>query len=231
MDEIVGLKQHIAELGVAEARVAAFEPASDRIFGQHHVDRKVLADVAQEFEVSEFFHPIEIVDQPRGVWPWVEVEEPAQLRLHAGDVGPQRLGRQQVAFLAFSAGVADHAGGAAHQGDGSMARPLKATQHHQRHQMADVQAVGRRVEANVDRPRPLHQKFRQIGVVGRLVDQPPPGKLGDDVSGEWRVESGEWRVTHHYEEILFFNELAKPLIRRATSVVDSIRSLLTWLSM
>ena len=65
--------------------------------------------------------------------------------------------REQVAFLALAAGVADHAGGPADQGDGPMPGLLKPPQDHQGHQVADVQAVGRRIEADVDRPRLLGQ--------------------------------------------------------------------------
>ena len=83
----------------------------------------------------------------------------------------ERVEREQVAFLALAAGVADHAGGPAHQRDRPMPGLLKAPQDHQRHQVADVQAVGRRIEADVDRPRLLDQQPRQIRVVGRLVDQ------------------------------------------------------------
>ena len=96
----------------------------------------------------------------------------------------KRLEREQVALLALAAGVADHAGGAADQGDGAMPGLLEPPQDHQRHQVADVQAVGRGIEAGVDRPRLLHQQPRQVRIVGRLVDQPAPGEFGDDVGHE-----------------------------------------------
>ena len=60
------------------------------------------------------------------------------------------LVREQIAFLALAAGIADHAGRAADDGDRRVAGLLEAPQHQQRQQMADVQAVGRGIEAGVD---------------------------------------------------------------------------------
>ena len=151
----------------------------------------------------------------------IEIEEAPQLRLHAGDVRPERFDREQLAFLALAAGVADHAGGPAHHGDRPMSGLLEPPQDHQRHQVADVQAVGRRVEAGVDRPRLLQQQLRQVRVVGGLVDQSAPGEFGDDVGGEGRGERGEGRgidVGRHWG-IFLFKEFTRPLISRAISVV------------
>ena len=69
VNEVVRLQQHVAEFGVAETRVSLHraEAAFDRVFGQHHVDGKVLADVAEEFEVAERADPIEVVDELRGI--------------------------------------------------------------------------------------------------------------------------------------------------------------------
>ena len=46
---VVGLQQHVAELGERDP-VLALEARLDRLLGQHLVDRDVLADVAQELE-------------------------------------------------------------------------------------------------------------------------------------------------------------------------------------
>ena len=102
--------------------VAALQPAFDRILGQHHVDRKVLADVAQEIEIAEAAHPVVVVHQQGRRSARVEIEQRPHLRFDAGDVGAQRVDREQVALLALAAGVADHAGGAADQRDRADAR-------------------------------------------------------------------------------------------------------------
>jgi hypothetical protein len=60
---------------------------------------------------------------------------------------------EQLAFCGLAAGIADGTGRAAGHGDGMMAEQLKPAQREQRHQVADVQAVRRRVEAAVKRDR------------------------------------------------------------------------------
>ena len=67
----------------------------------------------------------------------------------------RRGDREQVPLLALAAGVADHAGGAADHGDGTVPGLLEPAQDHQRHQVSDVQAIGRGIKARVDRPRLL----------------------------------------------------------------------------
>ena len=69
----------------------------------------------------------------------------------------ERVGVEQVALVRASAGVADHAGGTTDQGDRTMAEVLETTQHEQRHQVADVEAVGGRVETAVERDRRLRR--------------------------------------------------------------------------
>ena len=74
----------------------------------------------------------------------VEVEEPLELRAHAGDVGLDLLGRQQIALLRLAARIADHAGAAADERDRRVAEPLQAREAHHGEQVADVQARRRR---------------------------------------------------------------------------------------
>ena len=78
----------------------------------------MLADVAQEFQESEFRHPIVVIHQHGRIRAAIEIQEAAELFFHAGDVCLQRIEREQVSLFAFSAGVADHSGGPAHQRDG-----------------------------------------------------------------------------------------------------------------
>ena len=65
------------------------------------------------------------------------------------------LGGEHLAHVALAARIADHAGAAAHQRDGAMARALHVRHGHNRDIMADVQAVGGGVEADVKRGRLL----------------------------------------------------------------------------
>ena len=87
--------------------------------------------------------------------------------------------REQIALFAFAAGIADHAGGAADQRDRPMPGPLEPPQHHQGHQMADVQAIGRGIEADIERARLGGQPAGQARVVSRLMNQAAPAEIGE----------------------------------------------------
>ena len=52
-EEVVGLEQHVAELGVGDALVRTLEAALDGLLGHHLVDREVLAHVAEVLEGGE----------------------------------------------------------------------------------------------------------------------------------------------------------------------------------
>ena len=54
---------------------------------------------------------------------------------------------------ALAAGIADHARAAAGQRDGDVPESLQARQRDQRHHMPDMQAVGSRVKAVINRHR------------------------------------------------------------------------------
>ena len=78
---------------------------------------------------------------------------------------------EQVALLGAAAGVADHPGGAAGQGEGAVPGVLEAAQHDQADQVAVVEARRRRVDAVVERDRSLREPGRQRGPVGGVVHQ------------------------------------------------------------
>ncbi len=181
VDEIVGLEQHVAELGITQAGVGPFQPRLDRIFGQHDIDGKMLADVAQEFEVAEAAHPIVVVDQQGRGRTAVEIEEPPQLLFHAGNIGAEDLDVQEVTLFALAAGVADHARRPAHQGQRPMPGLLETAEEHDGHEISHVHAVGGGVEADVNRTSLLLEPRLEIGVVGGLVDQFAPAEFSENV--------------------------------------------------
>jgi hypothetical protein len=123
----MGLEQHVAELGVADP-VVPLHAGPDAVLGHHHVDREVLADVAEEVEVAHACGPGGVVDHPGRVHRRVEVEEPRELALDAGEVLVQLLPGEEVALGGLARGVADHAGGAPGQGDRVVAVQLEAAQ-------------------------------------------------------------------------------------------------------
>ena len=65
VQEVVGLQEHVAELGVADALLAVLEPRAHRVLLDHRVDREVLADVAQHLEVAELLEPVGVVHELR----------------------------------------------------------------------------------------------------------------------------------------------------------------------
>ena len=101
----------------------------------------------------------------------------------AVDVGGQRLVVEQVALLGAAARVADHAGGAAGEGDRPVPGVLEAAQHEQADQVADVQAVGGRIAAVVQRDRTLGEPSGQCGAVGALLHEAAGLEVGDQVGG------------------------------------------------
>ena len=164
--EVVGLQQHVTELGVGDALLRPLEAGPDRILGHHLIDREVLPDVAQELDGRDGAQPGAVVEE-EGVG---EVEELAQLGSDAVEVGVEHLPGQHGAFVGPATRVPDQPGGPSGQGDGPMAGQLEAAQGAELEQAADVQAVGGRVEADVDGEAPRVESRRKRGV-GHLMDQ------------------------------------------------------------
>ncbi len=81
------------------------------------------------------------------------------------------LFRQHLAHIRFAARVADHAGAAAEQHDRRVPRTLQVGSHHNRDKMADMQAVRRRVKANVKCRFPVVEKIPDLLLVRGLCNQ------------------------------------------------------------
>ena len=58
---------------------------------------------------------------------------------------------------------------------------LKAAQHHQAHQVSDMQAVGSGVEAGIDRSPLGVEPVGQIHLVSALMHQTSPAELSDNI--------------------------------------------------
>ena len=71
-------------------------------------------------------------------------------------------------------------GRAAGQRDRQVAGELEAAEQQQRHEIADVQAVGRRIEADVERHRPALEALAQRVEVGVILNQPARQQVVDD---------------------------------------------------
>ena len=98
------------------------------------------------------------LSQPRGILFRFKIQQFCELHFHAGDIVVQNFLCEQLAFGGLAAGIANAAGCAAGDSDGMMAEQLKPPQRQQRHQIADVQTVCRRVEAAVKRDRSFRNR-------------------------------------------------------------------------
>ena len=81
------------------------------------------------------------------------------------------LRRHHASHIAASGGVADVARAAADEDDGAVARHLQALHQAQRHEVTDVQAVRRRVKANVEGRLAVVDHFADLRLVRDLRDQ------------------------------------------------------------
>ena len=155
---VVGLQQHVAELGVGEAGA---EAAAHRLLRQHLAHRHVLADVAQEVDGRHRHGPGAVVEQAGLGGARLEVDEAPQLGDDVLEVAGQDLVVEQVPLLGSPARIADHAGRPARQGDRTVAVLLEATQDQQADEVAGVEAVGGRIAAVVEDDRSFDEPSGQ----------------------------------------------------------------------
>jgi hypothetical protein len=133
VQEVVGLQQHVAELGEADA-VLPLQAGADRFLGDHIINREVLAGIPQEIHQVERKQPVGVIDQPGRVAFDLKVEQVGQLWLDRFDVGFDLLAGEQLPLVNLAARVADHARTAARQGNGVVPTALQARYGNQGHQ-------------------------------------------------------------------------------------------------
>ncbi len=143
-------------------------PGPDAFLGDHLVDGKMFSDVAQEIQAGNVLNPRSVVHKPRRIVLGFKIQKFRQLNFYAGDIALQNLLREQWSFLGLPTRIANRACRAAGHGNRMMTEQLKPPQRQQRHKMADVQAVGRRVEAAVKRDGrgEFLFQFRRVGAIG-----------------------------------------------------------------
>ena len=109
----------------------------------------MLAHVADEVEEEVVLHPVVVVAYLGAVDGVVEVEEALKLVLDALHVVLYLLDSEELALLRLEGGVANHAGGAAHDGQGLVARHLQVLEKHDADEVTYVERVGGGVDADV----------------------------------------------------------------------------------
>ena len=185
MQEVVGLQQHVAELGEGDPLTLPIQAGLHRLLRHHLIDGEVLPDVPEELEERHGSQPVGVVEQEclRVAGAGAEVEESAQLPSDPLEVGSQiRLGQQRP-FLRLAARVADEPGTPAGQGDGPVSAELHATKGADLEEMPDVEAIGSGGEAAIDgEATGIEMGFEAW--VGHLVHQPPKAEvLGESGHG------------------------------------------------
>ena len=89
---------------------------------------------------------------------------------------------QQLPRLLAEGGIADARGAAAHQCHRPVAVPLQQAEQHDLHHVADMQAVGGAVEADIAADHAGAQCRIQRLAIGALVDEAARGRFGQEIA-------------------------------------------------
>jgi len=139
----------------------------------------MFSDVAKEIEEAERGDPVGIVNEAGGIGGRIEVEKTGELGLDAGDVVRELFSREQVAFGRATRGIADHAGGAAGEGDDMVPGALESRERELAHEVADVQRVAGGIEAAIDRDGAFAQALGERVKVGAVGEESAPLEVFD----------------------------------------------------
>ena len=183
VQEVVRLQQHVAELGVADALLAALQALAHRVLLDHHVDREVLADVAQHLDERRACRASRRCSTMlRGVRRRLEVEQ----ALEDPALAPRRLRSTCSRVSSWrSASLPEDRRSARCRRPSSRpacARRAESAQQHDRHQVADGERVRGRVEAAVDHARASRDALSGLSV-GLLVQKASPGQVFEEHEG------------------------------------------------
>ena len=144
--EVIGLHDHIVELKESEALLHTLLIASGC---QHMIYREAGSYIPEELYIVEVQEPVSVVDHDGIILAVAEMYEPFHLMPEALTVMGYGLLGHHLAHVSTSRRISYHAGAAAHQGYGLVARHLQPLHQAERHKVAYVQAVRRRIESDV----------------------------------------------------------------------------------
>ena len=174
IQEIIALKQLIGKFGERKsvARLT-IETLLHAILCHHVVNGDMFSYVAYEIQETIVLCPIVIVQKFRFVGSVaVKVEEMRQLLLYTRNIVCKRFLIKQVALLAFTRRVANHACCSANNRQRFVSRPLQMSQHHYSAKMTYVKTVGCGVYAHVCRYHSLVKQF--VGARHHLMEHTAP---------------------------------------------------------
>ena len=127
------------------------------------------ADFTEQFYVVQIHQPVCVVDHK--CLAIGEVDEFTHLLLEAVTVMLDGLYRHHGTHIGTSAGVADHAGTAADQGDGLVACHLQTLHQAKCHEVSDMKAVCRGIKADIEGCFAVVDEFFDFFFVCHLRDQ------------------------------------------------------------
>jgi len=179
LEEVVRLEDHVVELEEAQGLLAP-EPRLDGLEGQHAVDAKVLADVAEELDVLEAVEPVGVVYEPRVARSVAENEEVLEDGADLGHVAIDGGVVQKPPRLVLAARVPDFCRAAADEDDGRVSVPLEQAEDHDLEQGSDVEGVGGRVEAEVRGHAAVRHAVVERSHVRALREVPARDELAEE---------------------------------------------------
>ena len=149
----------------------AIQALAHGVEGQQAVDGKVPTHLVEKLQVANAVQPVGVVHHQTVIAGRAHMHEAGEGLADAGDIVLDlRLTEHRPALVA-KARVADARGRAADQQDRAMAKALQPAHHHQPLQMADMQAVGGGIDAQVNGRAALLQVLAQAVEIGALVDK------------------------------------------------------------
>ena len=183
LHKVIGLQDHVVELKEAQ-RLFAIQPLLDRVKAQHAVDREVLANIAEEFEVVERHQPFGIVQHQAVLWSIAKGQVVGEHPLDAVDIGLDHLRRHQLAGFVLEGRVTHHAGAATHQGNGPVAGFFQPVQHHDLDQAPHMQRGSGGVEPDIGSDGFGGEQLVQPLIVGGLMNKAALGQGAQEVGFE-----------------------------------------------
>ncbi len=156
--EVISLHNHVVKLQETQAKLT-FHTDFEAVCCQHTVYRKVDADFAQELNVVQIAQPVRIVGNDCAVLAIVKIDEAGKLVFNARYIVVDGFHRHHFTHIRFAGGVANHTCAAAHQTDGAVAALLHVRHCHNGQEVADMQAVRRRVDTDIKCNAPFCKQF------------------------------------------------------------------------
>ena len=175
MQEVIRLQDHVTELGVADALLAAPESRCNGVARDHLIHGKVLADIAQHVEETHIREPIDVVAHHGGTRTR-KVKKPLEDAALLRNVVLDELAREQLTLSALSTRITDESRTAARDDDRSMSCALQVRKQLDSHEVANSQTIGGRIKPCVARTHSTREMRSQLRRC-RLMQQPTPLKF------------------------------------------------------